>query len=381
MAVGRTDLVVKRIVVLFLTALILSGSPAPAFETVRIGLLAPMTGSWSDEGLQAKQVVALLVRDLNEKGGILGKPVELIDADTAGALKAAQAAAREMASLGVSAVIGPYGSEAAESVQGIFNDAKILQIVSGATAVSLTEKGLRHFFRTCPRDDEQGRVAASLVRRLKFKRIAVLHDNTIYARGLAEQLRRSLDREIRTTFFDALIPERQDYSAPLAKMKASGAEAVFFTGYYPEGGLLLRQKTEMGWNVPLLGGDANNNPELVMIAGRDAAKGFLCVSPALPGDITTKQAKAFLPAFARQYGRSLNSIYAMMAGDGLLAVAAAMRETKSLESDKTSEYLRRKYKEHNGLTGRISFNEKGDRVGDTYRAYRVDAQGVFVPSP
>ncbi|MDX9822750.1 MAG: ABC transporter substrate-binding protein, partial [Syntrophales bacterium] len=143
----------KRIVGSLLAALILSASPAPAFETVRIGLLGPMTGSWSDEGLQAKQVVELLVRDLNEKGGILGKPVELIDADTAGTPKATQAAAREMASLGVAAVVGPYGSDAAEAVQGIFNEARILQVANGATAVSLTEKGFRYFFRTCPRDD------------------------------------------------------------------------------------------------------------------------------------------------------------------------------------------------------------------------------------
>jgi len=101
----------------------------------------------------------------------------------------------------------------------------------------------------------------------------------------------------------------------------------------------------------------------------------------VPGDIATKQARAFLPAFGRQYGRPLSSIYAMMAGDGFLAIAAAMRETKSVETDKTSEFLRRRYKEHNGLTGRISFNEKGDRVGDVYRVYRVDAQGVFVPLP
>ncbi len=372
---------VKRIVVTLIALLVLSGTPAPAFETVRIGLLGPLTGSWSDEGLQAKQVVDLLVRDLNEKGGILGRPVELIDGDSATTARAAQAAAREMVALKVSAVIGPYGSEAAEAVQDIFNDARILQVANGATAVSLSEKGLRYFFRTCPRDDEQGRVAASLVRKLKLKRIAVLHDNSLYARGLAEQLRALLEKELRIPFFDALIPERQDYAAVLARMKAAGADAVFFTGYYPEGGLLLRQKMEMGWNVPFLGGDANINPELVMIAGRDAARGFLCVGSPLPADMKTRQAKAFLPAFARQYGHPLTSIHAMMAGDGLLAVAAAMREAKSLEADKTSEYLRRKYKEHNGLTGRISFSEKGDRVGDIYRTYRIDARGDFVPLP
>jgi branched-chain amino acid transport system substrate-binding protein len=372
---------VKKIVGSLLAALILSASPSPAFETVRIGLLGPMTGSWSDEGLQAKQVVELIVRDLNEKGGILGKPVELIDADTVGTLEEKQAAAKEMASLGVAAVVGPYGSEAAEAVQGIFNEARILQVANGATAVSLSEKGFRYFFRTCPRDDEQGRVAASLVRRFKFKKIAVLHDHSIYARGLAEQLRVLLEKELRIVFFDGLIPERQDYSVLLAKMKAAGAEAVFFTGYYPEGGLLLRQKAELGWKAPFLGGDANNNPELVMIAGRDAARGFLCVSSPVPGDIATKRARAFLPAFSTQYGRSVSSIHAMMAGDGFLAAAAAMRETKSVEADKTSEFLRRKYKEHNGLTGRISFNEKGDRVGDVYRTYRIDARGVFVPLP
>jgi len=373
---------VKRIFITIITILFLTAAmPVSAFETVRIGMLAPLTGSWSDEGLQMKMVVELLVRDLNDRGGVLGRPVELIDGDTAGNPEAAKTAARNMAAMGIAAAIGSYGSEATESVQDIFNSAKILQVANGATAIALTEKGLRYFFRTCPRDDEQGRVAASLIRKLKLQRIALLHDNTLYAKGLADHVRSLLGKEIRIVFFDALVPERQDYSAVLAKMRTAGADAVFFTGYYPEGGLLLRQKKEMGWNVPFLAGDANNHSELVMIAGRDALRGFVCVSPPLPGDLTTGRAKAFLPAFVRQYGRTLSSVHAMFAGDAFLAIASAMRETGSLDADKTSEYLRRKYKEHDGLTGRISFNEKGDRVGETYRAYRVDARGTFAPLP
>ena len=95
-------------------------------------------------------------------------------------------------------------------------------------------------------------------------------------------------------FFDALTPKEQDYSAILTKLKAANPEVVFFTGYYPEAGLLLKQKRQMGFVVPFLGGDAINNPDLVKIAGKEASVGFRFLSPPVPKDLDTAEARAYL---------------------------------------------------------------------------------------
>jgi branched-chain amino acid transport system substrate-binding protein len=156
---------------------------------------------------------------------------------------------------------------------------------------------------------------------------------------------------------------------------------VFFTGYYPEAGLLLRQAGEMNWNVPFIGGDATNNPDLVKVAGKDAAEGFSFVSPPLPRDLPSQEAKSFLAKFTDRYNRAPGSIWAVLAGDGFGIIAAAIKAVKSTDPDKLADYLHNDLKDFPGLTGNISFDEKGDRVGEVYRVYKVNGNGNFILQP
>jgi branched-chain amino acid transport system substrate-binding protein len=342
--------------------------------------MAPLTGAWASEGQEMKQVLELLVQQVNARGGLLGGKVELFSEDDAGDPRTAALAAQRLATRGIFAVIGTYGSSITEAAQTIYSESKILQIANGSTAVGLSEKGLKSFFRTCPRDDEQGRVGVQAIRKMKARRVALLHDNTTYARGLAEEAR-GLLKGINIVFHEALTPGEKDYTAVLTQLKSARPDVVFFTGYYPEAGLLLRQKREMKWDVPFIGGDATNNPELVKIAGVEAARGFSFLSAPLPRDLPSSQAKSFLEDFEKKYGHAPSSIYSVLAGDGFLTVAAAVRETKSTDPARIADHLRKSYKEPNALTGVIAFNAKGDRVGEVYRVYRVDERGLFVLQP
>lgn len=364
----------------------LSFAVTPAFaadDTIKIGLMGPMTGSWASEGQEMKQVLDLLAEELNAKGGLLGKKVEVVTEDDAGDPRTAALAAQRLATQKIVAVIGTYGSSVTEASQNIYDEAKIIQIANGSTAIRLTEKGLKYFFRTCPRDDEQGRVAVQAMEKMGHKKIAILHDNTTYAKGLADEAKALLEKieGVKIVFFEALTPGERDYNAILTKMKAAEPEMVFFTGYYPEAGLLLRQKKEMNWNVPFMGGDATNNPDLVKIAGKDASAGFYFLSAPLPKDLPTEEAKKFLEDFTKKYGNPPNSIYAVLAGDGFRVTAAAIEAAKSAEPDKVADYLHNDLTDFPGLTGKISFNEKGDRVGEVYRVYKVDGEGNFVLQP
>ena len=349
-----------------------------AADTIKIGLLAPITGSYASEGQGMKQVLELLTADVNAKGGILGKKVTLITEDDGSDPRTAALAAQRLISQGVVAVIGTYGSSVTEPTQGIFDESGIVQIANGATAIRLTEKGLKLFFRTCPRDDEQAKVAAQTIAKLGYKKIAILHDNSTYAKGLAEETRGLLQKQpgAQIVFFDALTPGERDYSTILTKLKQAQPDVVFFTGYYNEAGLLLRQKKEMGFNVPFIGGDATNNTDLVKIAGVAAAAGFYFISAPLPQDLPT--AKAFLDEFKKKYGAEPNSIYPVLAGDGFNVVVAALNGTKGGNSAQVGAYLHNNLKDFQGLTGKISFNAKGDRVGEVYKAYKVDAKGNFI---
>lgn len=351
-----------------------------ANEAIRIGLMGPMTGSWASEGQEMKQVVELLAEQYNQAGGVLGRKIEILTEDDGSDPRTASLAANKLATRNIVAVIGTYGSSITEASQSIFDEAGIVQIANGSTAVRLSAKGMPNFFRTCPRDDDQGKMAASALKKLGAKKVAILHDNTSYAKGLAEESREHLQAAgVSVIFFDALTPGELDYNAILTKLKAADADFVFFTGYYPEAGLLLRQKKEMGWTVPFMGGDAVNNPALIETAGTAAAEGFYFVSPLLPANLDTPDAKSFVEAFTKKYGNAPKSIYPVLAGDGLRVLVEAFKQTGTTESAKVSAYLKSALKNYSGLTGSLAFSESGDRAGNVYRLYRVDARGLFVP--
>ena len=344
---------------------------------IKIGLMCPLTGKWASEGQDMKNIVSLLVEEANVRGGINGKQLELVVEDDAGDPRTAALAAQKLASSGVLAVIGTYGSAVTEASQNILDESGLVQIGTGSTSVRLTEKGLPLFFRTCPRDDAQGKAAAAAIVKGGYKAVALLHDNSSYAKGLAEESRAILDKAgVKVIFFDALTPGERDYTAILTKLKAAGPDLIFFTGYYPETGMLLRQKKEMGWDVPMMGGDAANHQDLVKIAGVGAAAGYFFISPPLPQDMDSPAAAAFLKAFKDKYGTVPVSVWAVLAGDAFKAIEAALAAGKD-EPEAMAAWLKQ-LKNLPGLSGELGFDAKGDRVGDFYRTYAVDGNGVFV---
>ncbi|MDM8537517.1 branched-chain amino acid ABC transporter substrate-binding protein [Desulfobacterales bacterium HSG17] len=368
----------KGFMIALALCLMVSGTAFGA-DTIKIGLMAPLTGKWANEGQEMKQVVDLLAEELNAAGGLLGKKVEVISEDDAGDPRQSALAAQRLSTQGISAVVGTYGSSSSEAAQGIYDENDMIQIVNASTAVRLSEKGLKLFFRSCPRDDEQGIVAAKTLIAKGYKKIALLHDNTSYAKGLATEVKHELEKTgVKPVFFDALTPGEQDYNSILTKLKGTDADVVFFSGYYPEAGLMLSQKKDMGWNVPFIGGDATNNPDLIKSAGKEAAAGFLLTSPPMPSDLAAPEAKAFLDAFKKKHGSLPGSIWSVLAGDGFKVICEAIKQAKSTDSKKMAEYMKTKMKDFPGLTGKLGFNKKGDRVGDVYRVYMVDAEGKFV---
>ncbi|MDR1242752.1 MAG: branched-chain amino acid ABC transporter substrate-binding protein [Deltaproteobacteria bacterium] len=369
----------KKIVALCVALLILPALSAFA-ANIKIGLMAPLTGSYASEGADMRRVVELLAEELNNKGGVNGSKIEIIVQDDGSDVKTAASAAQRLATSEVCAVIGTYGSAVTESAQNIYNRNKILHVATGSTSVRLSEKGFPYFFRTCPRDDEQGLVATSTLHKFGYKNIAILHDNTAYAVGLAEEIKAGLEKAgtAKIVAYDALQPNERDYSAILTRLRGAAPDVIFFTGYYPEAAMLLRQMREIGWKIPMYGGDATNNSDLIKIGGASVVAGFRLISPPMPGDLNSKAAADFILAYTNKYRAVPSSIWSVLAGDAFKVIVEAIGKTGSTDADKMADYLHTKLNNFEGLTGAISFDAKGDRVGDLYRLYEVNSRGEFV---
>ena len=258
----------------------------------------------------------------------------------------------------------------------------VVKIGTGSTSVRLTEKKLPLFFRTCPRDDDQGRVLAKHVQAMGHKVVALVHDNSSYAKGLVQEVKDLLDEAgVKIVFYDAITPGDRDYTTTLTKIKTLNPEIIIFTGYYPEAGMLLRQKKEMGWEVPLIGGDATNNLALVDIAGKEAASGYYFISPPGPSDLADEMSRNFMNEYEARFNTLPSSVWSVMAGDAFKVLAVAIEKVDGPSGANLAAYLHNDLKGFIGFTGPIAFDAKGDRVGDVYRLYQVDKNGDFTLVP
>lgn len=369
--------------VLLVVATILPGCRAGS-TTIKIGLELPLTGDYAYEGEGFRKAVELLVAQANDAGGILGKKVELFVEDDKGDPKEASLVADRLKAKKVIAVIGAYNSTATEPASAIYNEAGILHITPSSTATQLTTKGYQRFFRVCFLDDRQGMFAAKFITQvLGAKNIGVLHDNSTYAKGLAEWTQKYLEEQgAAVPFFDAINPKDKDFSPILTNIKGAGLDAIYFTGYHAQGGLLLKQSKDLGLEVQWVMGNACNNPELIDIAGVDAAKGVIMTTEPLPNDLPYPEAKQFNEAFKAKYGEYPSSVWWVMAADAFNVIKYAMEQTKSTDPAKLAEFLHTQLKDYPGITGKIiGFDEKGDRLGTIHKAYLVTEAGEIVPNP
>jgi len=349
--------------------------------TLKIGLEGPMTGDYAYEGQGFEKAVRLLVDQTNAAGGLLGRQIELVVEDDAGDPTQAALVAQRLVDAKVVAVIGAYNSTATEPASAIYNEAGILHITPSSTATRLTEKGYQRFFRVCFLDDRQGLFAAQFAKEvLGVQNFGILHDNSTYAQGLAEHAKRYAEQlGINVAFYDAINPDDTDFTPILTNIGAVGLDAIYFTGYHAQGGLLLKQSGELGLDLTWMMGNACNNPELVQIAGLENAVGTYITTEPLPKDVDYPEAKKFVTDFEAKYGQSPDSVWWMMAAEAFNVIRYAIEQTKSTDSAVLADYLHNTMKDFPGLTGPIlGWDEKGDRLGTIHLAYIINDQGEFI---
>jgi len=349
--------------------------PSAAFaqETIKIGVPVPLSGSYSQAGKDIMNGAQLAADDINAKGGVLGKKIELVSADDKCDADAAADAATALVHEGVVAVAGGYCSSAAMPELRVFHSANMAYVMDASTNPELTEKGWDNAFRTIGRDDEQGPFAAKFMKEvLHAKSVAVVNDNTTYSKGLADNTVEALKKEgVDVVYNDALTPGQVDYADVAKNVTASKPDVVYYTGYYPEAALLMKDIRQLKLPAKyLMGGDGTTDPTLIQTAG-PAAKGVICTTAPLPQFLTSEKARRFVADYKKAYkiGPGPYSIYEY---DAVGVVAKAIADANSTNAADIVAALH-KIKSFDGATGDISFNDKGDRANAAYMA--VIAQG------
>lgn len=379
----------RYIMILGVFLLVLSfGNAFAAKDSVVIGLQGPITGSWAYEGQMARQSCEIAAELINKKGGILGgKLIELRVVDDAGEPRTGALAAQKLVGQkDVVASVSTYGSSVCEPASNIYEKFKKVNIGYGVTAVRLTQRDFKYFFRTCGRDDSQGKFfAEAVLKKFNAKRIAIMHDNTAFGKGLAEDTKRALQSSVdagsvEIVYYDAITPGEKDFRVLLTNLRETKPQVWYFTGYYAEAALLVTQARDIGITCPFIGGNAAINDEFVKIAGVDLAKGCYMTNEPLPANLPYPEAKEFLAAYKAKFGEIPSSPWPIYAADALNIIAYAIDKTGSTDSTKLADYLRNGIDGVPGITGPVGFTEQGDREGVPFYLYVVDDQGKIVVS-
>ena len=251
-------------------------------QNIKIAMVIPTTGALTQYGDMVKEGATTAVEMANAAGGVNGKKIELVAVDDACEPKQGPVAANRVVNDKIGYVIGPVCSGAAIAAAPIYNNEGVVVVTPSATSPGLTEGKNYHFiFRTIGRDDQQGPAAAKFIaEKVKPAKVAVLHDKQSYGQGIASSVRDTLKKAGMTVaLFEGINAGDSDYSAVITKLKSAGVDFVYYGGYHPEMGLLLRQAAEQGLKTRFMGPEGVGNPEVNAIAG-PAVEGMLLTLPA-----------------------------------------------------------------------------------------------------
>src|SRR5271154_4608904 len=251
------------------TALFALGFAGAAEADITIGVAGPITGANASFGAQLTQGVSQAAADFNKSGGILGQKIDVEQGDDVSDPKQGVSVANKFVGDGVKLVVGHFNSGVTIPASEVYQDNGVLMITPSATNPKITERGLWNVFRTCGRDDQQGRLWADLaLGKLKDKKIAIVHDKTTYGQGLADAAKGFMNAGgKKEALYEGVNAGEKDYSAIVSKIKASGAEYLMWGGLHTEGGLIVRQMRDQGVKTVMISGDGITDTEFASVGG------------------------------------------------------------------------------------------------------------------
>jgi len=343
--------------------------PVMAADTIKLGVAGAHSGDLASYGLPSVNAAKLVVADINAKGGIDGKMVELMVEDDVCKPEVATNTATKLVSEDVDLVLGHICSGATKAALPIYNSAKVVVMSPSATNPGLTQSGdYPNFFRTIASDDAQARTEVDFaLDTLGLKKIAVIHDKGDYGKGLAEFAKAFIEQSGKgeVVLFEGVTPGAVDYSAVVQKIKRSGADAVIFGGYHPEASKIVTQMRKKRMDTVFISDDGVKDDTFIKVAGK-YAEGVYATGP--KDTSSNPLNKAAVEAHKKEFGSDPGAFFEN-AYSAAVALLNAVDKAGSTDFDAVKQAL-----QTNDVAtpvGNIRFDERGDAVGVGFAMYQV----------
>ncbi|MCG8155993.1 branched-chain amino acid ABC transporter substrate-binding protein [Brenneria goodwinii] len=347
-------------------------SQAANAADIKVAVVGAMSGPVAQYGdmefIGARQAIA----DINAKGGVDGNKLVGVEYDDACDPKQAVAVANKVINDGIRYVIGHLCSSSTQPASDIYEEEGVIMITPAATNADLTTRGYNMVLRTTGLDSDQGPTAAKyIVDTIKPQRIAVVHDKQQYGEGLARAVQDNLKKAgANVVLFEGVTAGDKDFSTLVARLKKENVDFVYFGGYYPEMGQILRQARQAGMSAKFMGPEGVGNSSLSNIAG-EASEGMLVTLPKRYDQVPANQpivdalkAKKLDPT-----GPFVWTTYA-----ALQSLTTAMQRSGSMEPEDLASDL--KAKAVDTVMGPLSWDAKGDLKGFEFGVFEWHADGT-----
>ncbi|MCO7127005.1 branched-chain amino acid ABC transporter substrate-binding protein [Sporolactobacillus shoreicorticis] len=332
---------------------------------IEIGSQSPLSGGSATLGDAIRLGAELAIDDQKAAFAKKGFTIKLNYVDDQGDPKKGVANAQILASdKDVLALVGHLNSGVAIPSSEVYEKNNLPMVSPATTATDVTDRGLKTVNRICARDDFQGPAGANYaVKTLKAKKIFVIQDKTAYGSGLADQFRKQakkLGAEI--VGYEGITVGEKDFNGVLSQAMTKKPDLIYFGGVYAEGGLIIKQARQKGFNGPIMGGDGLDSSSTVQIAG-DAVKGVYLTSVA--GDVTkTEKGQEFAKKYKDKFDKNVESYSAYgydAAGVILKGLMNAINDNDGKKPSREQvEKAIRAVQDYDGVTTKVSFDDKGD---------------------
>ncbi len=364
----KTKRILSGLVALSMMALLTTGCGNTNSNEIKIGANLEMTGNTATFGQSATNGAKLAIKQVNAKGGVLGKQITLVVADNKSDTAEAANAMQKLATQDkVIASIAPIASSSVMAAAQVNESAKILGISPTASNPNVTVdpetgKVRDYLFRATFIDPFQGAVMANFAKNtLKAQKAAVYIENSSdYAKGLGKFFKETFVQNGGNIVSDeAYLAKDTDFKATLTKIKASNPDVIFVPGYYQEVGMIIKQAREIGITVPILGADGWDSAKLPEIAGAEALNNTFFSNHYSPDD-NSPEIKNFVEAYKAEYGQ-VPDAFAALSYDATMMIIEAIKRAGVEDSVKVKDELA-KTKDYQGVSGSITLDEKHNAV-------------------
>lgn len=311
-----------------------------AADTVRIGVVCPFSGGSSPMGVSMRNGVRLAASEINFIGGLLGKPVELVERDDEATPSKGQTIARELIDKEkVVAVVGFCNTGVALASQPVYQSARIPMLNNVATGVAITqqfrppEHPVSYVFRNSASDVLQAdMISREAIEQHRFSRVAILHDTTAYGRLGRDALLADLSkRKIKPVAIESFDLGARDLLTQVRRAKDAGAEVLLTYSVGPELAAVAQAKQKLGWNVQMIGSWPLSWPNFIGPAG--AAGEGARMPQTFIEEATDSRRTGFILSYYREnkVDRMQSALSAAQGYDSMLLLAAAIRQAGNLD--------------------------------------------------